>query len=126
MPETGGLFASLKRLLGTLLGIVSTRMELLANEWEEERMRLMRMFVLALLAVFFVCMAAVLFAIFIVAAFWHDHPLLAISVLSLLFFVMSGLCAISLRRLLHQRPVLFSASLAELRRDRFELEPHDE
>jgi uncharacterized membrane protein YqjE len=126
MPETGGLFASLKRLLGTLLGIVSTRMELLANEWEEERMRLMRMFVLALLAVFFVCMAAVLFAIFIVAAFWHDHPLLAISVLSLFFFVMSGLCAISLRHLLHQRPVLFSASLAELRRDRFELEPHDE
>jgi uncharacterized membrane protein YqjE len=126
MPETGGLFASLKRLLGTLLGIVSTRMELLANEWEEERMRLMRMFVLALLAVFFVCMAAVLFAIFIVAAFWHDHPLLAISVLSLFFLVMSGLCAISLRHLLHQRPVLFSASLAELRRDRFELEPHDE
>jgi uncharacterized membrane protein YqjE len=126
MSESGGLFASLKRLLGTVLGIVSTRMELLANEWQEERMRLMRMLVLALLAVFFVCMAAVLFAIFVVAAFWHDHPLLAISVLSLSFFVLSGLCAISLRRLLRQRPVLFSASLAELRRDRFELEPQDE
>jgi uncharacterized membrane protein YqjE len=126
MSESGGLFASLKRLLGTVLGIVSTRMELLANEWQEERMRLMRMLVLALLAVFFVCMAAVLFAIFVVAAFWHDYPLLAISVLSLSFFVLSGLCAISLRRLLRQRPVLFSASLAELRRDRFELEPQDE
>jgi uncharacterized membrane protein YqjE len=124
--ETGGLFASLKRLLGTALGIVSTRLELLANEWEEERMRLMRMLVLALLAVFFVCMAAVLFAIFVVAAFWHDHPLLAISVLSLSFFVMSALCAISLRRLLHQRTVLFSASLAELRTDRHELGAQDE
>lgn len=120
------MFASLKRLLGTALGIVSTRLELLANEWEEERMRLMRMLVLALLAVFFVCMAAVLFAIFIVAAFWHDHPLLAISVLSLSFFVMSAICAISLRRLLHQRTVLFSASLAELRRDRHELGAADE
>lgn len=126
MSETGGLFASLKRLLSTALGIVSTRLELLANEWEEERMRLMRMLVLALLAVFFVCMSAVLFAIFIVAAFWHDHPLLAISVLSLSFFAMSGLCALSLRRLLHQRPVLFSASLAELRRDRHELGALDE
>ncbi|MBU1214510.1 MAG: phage holin family protein [Gammaproteobacteria bacterium] len=126
MSETGGLFASLKRLLSTMLGIVSTRLELLANEWEEERMRLMRMLVLALLAVFFVCMAAVLFAIFIVAAFWHDHPLLAISVLSLTFFLMSVLCALTLRRLLHQRPVLFSTSLAELRRDRHELGALDE
>ncbi len=126
MAETGGLFTSLKRLLGTMLGIVSTRLELLANEWEEERMRLMRMLVLALLAVFFVCMAAVLFAIFIVAAFWHDHPLLAISVLALSFFVMAAVCALSLRRLLHQRPVLFSASLSELRRDRSELGVLDE
>lgn len=126
MSETGGLFASLKRLLGTALGIVSTRLELLANEWEEERMRLMRMLVLVLLSVFFICMAAVLFAIFIVAAFWHDHPLLAISVLALSFFVMSGLCALSLRRLLHQRPALFSASLAELRKDRQELGAFDE
>ncbi|MBU0688622.1 MAG: phage holin family protein [Gammaproteobacteria bacterium] len=126
MSETGGLFVSLKRLLSTALGIVSTRLELLANEWEEERMRLIRMLVLALLAVFFVCMAAVLFAIFVVAAFWHDHPLLAISVLALSFFVISGLCALSLRRLLHQPPVLFSASLAELRRDRHELGAFDE
>ncbi len=126
MPGTGGLFASLKRLLSTSLGILSTRLELLANEWEEERMRLTRMLVLALLAVFFICMAAVLFSIFIVAMFWHDHPLLAISVLSLSFLVMSGFCALSLRRLLHQRTVLFSASLAELRRDRHELGAFDE
>lgn len=126
MSETGGLFNSLKRLLGTALGIVSVRLELLANEWQEERMRLLRMLVLALLAVFFVCMAAVLFAIFVVAAFWHDHPLLAISVLSLSFFVLSGLCAMSLYRLLHQRPVLFSASLAELRKDRHGLGVADE
>ncbi|GAB5606039.1 phage holin family protein [Sideroxyarcus sp. TK5] len=126
MSEPGGLYASLKRLLGTSLGIVSTRLELLANEWQEERMRLVRMLVLALLAVFFVCMAAVLAAIFIVAAFWHDHPLLAISVLALSFFVLSGVCAFALRRLLQQPPVLFSASLAELRRDRFELETRDE
>ncbi len=126
MTESAGLFASLKRLLGTMLGIVSTRMELLANEWEEERIRLVRMLVLALLAVFFVCMAAVLSAIFIVAAFWHDHPLLAISLLALFFLLVSLGCALSLRHMLHQRPVLFSASMAELRRDRQELGAIDE
>ncbi|MDD2701195.1 MAG: phage holin family protein [Sideroxydans sp.] len=126
MPESDGLFASLKRLLGTLLAIVSTRLELLANEWAEERMRLVRMLMLALLAVFFVCMAVVLFSIFIVAMFWHDHPLLATSLLAMSFFVMSVVCALSLRRLLHQRPVLFSASLAELRNDRQELGASDE
>jgi uncharacterized membrane protein YqjE len=126
MSETGGLFVSLKRLLSTALGIVSTRLELLANEWEEERMRIMRMLMLSLLTVFFICMGAVLLAIFIVAAFWHDHPLLAISVLAVTFFALSGLSAMMLQRLLHQRPVLFSNSLAELRRDRHELGALDE
>ncbi len=126
MSETGGLFASLKRMLGTMLGIVSTRVELLANEWQEERLRLMRMFVLALLTVFFVCMGAVLLAIFVVVVFWHDNPLLAISALALTFFAVSVFCALSLQRLLRQRPVLFSASLAELHKDRQALGVGDE
>lgn len=126
MSETRGLFASLKRLLGTSLGIVSTRLELLSNEWQEERIRLIRMLVLVLFAVFFACMAMVLLAIFIVAIFWHDHPFLAISILSLLCFVLSALCAFSLRNLWYRGSMLFSASLAELRRDCLELEPHDE
>lgn len=84
------------------------------------------MLVLVLFAVFFACMAMVLFAIFIVAIFWHDHPLLAISILSLMCFVLSALCAFSLRGLWYRGSMLFSASLAELRRDSLELEPHDE
>jgi uncharacterized membrane protein YqjE len=126
MSEAGGLFSSLRRLLATLLGIVSTRIELLVNEWEEERLRLMRMFLYAVLAMFCVCMGMVLLTFFIVVLFWHDSPLLAVSVLGLLYFAAAGLFAWLLVRLLRQRSVLFSASLAELRKDRHHLgEDHE-
>ena len=126
MPEVGGLFSSLRRLLATLLGIVSTRIELLVNEWEEERLRLVRMLLYALLATFFVCMGMVMLTFFIVVLFWHDNPLLAVSVLALSYFAVAGLFAWLLVRLLRQRSVLFSASLAELRKDSHHLgEDHE-
>ena len=44
MPEASwGLMESVKRLLSTLASIASTRLELLANELEEERLRLTQM-----------------------------------------------------------------------------------
>jgi uncharacterized membrane protein YqjE len=126
MPDSGGLFGSLKRLLATLLGIFSTRLELLANEWEEERLRLVRVFLCALLAVFCACVGAVMLTLFVVVAFWHDHPMLAVSALTLLFFSAAGLFGWLLVRLLRQRTVLFSASLAELHKDRQRLDTNHE
>ena len=122
MSDPGGLFGSLRRMLATLLGIVSTRIELLVNEWEEERLRLARMLLFALLAVFCVCMGILLLTLFIVVLYWQEHPLLVISVLALSYFAAAGLFALLLNNLLQQRSVLFSASLAELRKDRHHLE----
>ena len=121
MTEPSGLFGSLRRLLATLLGIVSTRIELLVNEWEEERLRVLRMLLFALLAVFCACMGMVMLTIFIVVLFWHDNPLLAVSLLALFYFAAAATFGLLLVRLLHQRSVLFSASLAELRKDRNQL-----
>jgi uncharacterized membrane protein YqjE len=118
MSEPSRLFGSLRRLLATLLGIVSTRFELLVNEWEEERLRVARMLLLVLLTVFCACMGMVMLTLFFVVLYWQDHPLLVVSVLALSYFAAAGLFALLLKNLLNQRSVLFSASLAELRRDR--------
>ena len=122
MPEVGaGLMGSVKRLAATLTSIVSTRLELLANELQEERLRLTQMLLFALFALFCFGMALLLFTVFIVVLFWDDHRLAVLGALSLVFFVSGSLAAVSLRGKAQEKSRLFSASLAELERDREKL-----
>ena len=123
MAEAGsGLLGSVKRLLSTLASIASTRLELLANELEEERLRLTQMLLFASFALFCFGMGVLLLAAFIVVLFWDDHRLAALGALSVFFFAMGALMAMLLRGKAQARPRLFSASLAELARDKEHLE----
>ena len=122
MPEVGaGLMGSVKRLAATLTSIVSTRLELLANELQEERLRLTQMLLFALFALFCFGMALLLFTVFIVVLFWDDHRLAVLGALSLVFFASGTLAAVLLRGKAQEKSRLFSASLAELERDREKL-----
>jgi uncharacterized membrane protein YqjE len=122
MAEHGaGLMESLKRLLSTLTSIVSTRLELLANELQEERLRLTQMLLYSLFAIFCLGMSLVLFTAFIVVLFWDDHRLAVLGGLGILFFVLSMLIAIVLRIKVLYKSKLFSASIAELAKDREQL-----
>ncbi|MFZ3017185.1 MAG: phage holin family protein [Gallionella sp.] len=123
MQETGGgLLESAKRLLGTLTAIVSTRIELLANELHEERLRLTQMLFFALAALFCFGMGLLLFTVFIVVLFWDDHRLAVLGGLGFLFFASGALLAMLLRSKAQEKPKLFSASLGELAKDRAQLE----
>lgn len=122
MPEAGsGLLGSAKRLAATLTSIVSTRLELLANELQEERLRLTQMLFFALCALFCFGMGLLLFTVFIVVLFWDDHRLAVLGVLSVIFFASGSLAALLLRGKAREKSRLFSASLAELARDREQL-----
>ena len=122
MAEHGaGLMESLKRLLSTLTSIVSTRLELLANELQEERLRLTQMLLYSLFAIFCLGMSLVLFTAFIVVLFWDDHRLAVLGGLGILFFVLSMLIAIVLRIKVLYKSKLFSASIGELAKDREQL-----
>ncbi|MGB9094006.1 MAG: phage holin family protein [Gallionella sp.] len=114
---------SVKRLVSTLIAIVSTRLELLANELQEERLHLTQMFFLSLIALFCFGMALLLLTIFITVLFWDDHRIAVLGGLCAVFFVSGILIALRLRSKAQSRPRLFSASLAELARDREQLEP---
>lgn len=116
-----GLMGSLKRLLSTLTSIASTRLELLANELHEERLHLTQMLVLGVTTLFCAGMAVLLLTLFILLLFWDDHRLLATGVLCALFVVLAGILALLLRSKAQTRTKLFSASLAELSRDREQL-----
>jgi uncharacterized membrane protein YqjE len=118
MPEHPGLLDSAKRLLATLAGIVAARLELLANEWQEERLRLAQILFLALFAAFCFCMGLVLLALFIVVLLWDEHRLAALGVLSLVFLGSAAWMGIWLQNKLRYGSKLFSVSLAELTKDR--------
>lgn len=117
---------SLRRLLSTLTSIVSTRLELLANELQEERLRLTQMLLFALVALFCFGMGILLLAVFIVVLFWDDHRLAALGTLSAIFLALGMLMAMLLRSLARAKSRLFSASLAELAKDRAQLNAGDE
>ena len=122
MPEaSSGLMGSVRRLLSTLTSIASTRLELLANELQEERLRLTQMLLFALFALFCFGMGVLLLAVFIAVLFWDDHRLAALGALSVFFFASGTLMAMLLRNKAQAESRLFSASLAELAKDREQL-----
>lgn len=123
MPEASpGLMDSAKRLLSTLAATVSTRIELLANELHEERLRLTQMLLFALCALFCFGLAVLLLTIFIVVLFWDEHRLVVLGVMCGIFFAMGGLMVVLLRNAIQAQPKLFSATLAELAKDREHLD----
>lgn len=123
MAEAGaGLMGSIKQLLSTVTSIASTRLELLANELQEERLRLTQMLLFTLFALFCFGVGILLLTAFIVVLFWDDHRLAALGTLSAIFLALGTLMAIQLRSKAQAKSRLFSASLAELTKDREQLE----
>jgi len=120
--HTESLLESLRNLAKTFVALVQTRVEIFASEIDEERARLARIAVLAVVAAFCLGLGVVLFVLLIAVVFWENNRLLAIAVLAG-FFVFGGLVALlALRSAVRQRPKFLSATLAELRKDEKELD----
>jgi uncharacterized membrane protein YqjE len=120
--QSAGLMESLRRLASTLVSIVSTRLELLANELHEERLHLTQMLLYALFAIFCLGMGLLLLTIFVVVLFWDDHRLAVLGGLSILFFALGLLLATVMRARAQSKSKLFSFSIAELAKDRDQLD----
>jgi uncharacterized membrane protein YqjE len=116
-----GVLDSLRKLGGTLLGTLQTRLELVATEIEEEKARFARIAALAALAGFCLALAVNLAVLFLVVLFWDTDRLLAIGVLAGVFAAGAAALGLALRNAVTKRPRLLSATLAELRKDREEL-----
>jgi uncharacterized membrane protein YqjE len=108
---------SLRNLAGSLVALLRTRLELLATELEEERIRLARIAFWSCVALVFLLLGAVMSTLFVVVLFWDSHRELAVGLLAL-GYVGAGVIAVLLARSrMRTRSRLFSASLAELAKD---------
>lgn len=123
MAESGGLMESLRRLADTLLAIFQTRIELLSNEIEEERLRIAQMLLFGSVALLFFGLAIIMLTVFFVVLFWDSNRLLVLGGFTALYFVAGLLVWNTLRRMAREKSKLFSASLAELADDRDRLAP---
>jgi uncharacterized membrane protein YqjE len=123
-PDAGqspGLLTSLQRLMETLLEILQTRVEIVATEFEEERVRLRELVVFGILTLFFVGVGLTLLTLFIVVLYWDSHRVAVLGGVAFLYLGLGGLTGIILYRRLRSRPRLFAATLSELTKDRDQL-----
>jgi uncharacterized membrane protein YqjE len=112
-----GLFASLRGFAATSVAVVRTRLELLQVEAREEIGRLAGLLFWGIAAVLLGIAGLVFLAVFLTVLLWESHRLLALGIFAALFLVSAFMATAIARRLLRQESQLFSASLAELRRD---------
>ena len=117
------MLEALRGLAQSALGALQTRLQLLADEIEEQGVRIAQIVVLCALAGFCIALAVVLGAVLLVVLFWDTHRFIVLGLLCGLF-AGGGLAALIAAHLLAgSRPRALSATLAELAADRSALEP---
>lgn len=120
---SAGLFASLRNFAATAVAIARTRLELLANEVAEEKIRLGQLLVFGVIALFSLIVGVIFFAMFVTVLLWDSHRLLVLGSFSVLFFGMGTYAALQFRARALAGSGLFSTSMAELDKDRQHLSP---
>jgi uncharacterized membrane protein YqjE len=100
------------------LALVQTRLDLLVTEIEEERVRLLQLLFWAAGALFAIVLGLLLLVMLIIVIFWDTHRVAALAVLAGLFLAAGTAMAAVVRAIMRERPRMFSATLAELGKDR--------
>jgi uncharacterized membrane protein YqjE len=115
--EGSGLFNSVRNLTCTLIGVLQTRLEIIAGEIEEQQLQQFQLLLLGATAGFCLGIATLLAVAFVVFLLWDAFHFGTIGVLCLLFLGGGLGFAAAFRTHLRRRPRLFSAVLGELAKD---------
>lgn len=125
-PAPGSLGSRLRSSIAGALGILQTRLELLATEFQEEKLRLGALLGYAAAAFFFLGFGAMMLALLLTVLLWDSHRLLALGIFTALFLAIGILAALAAARIGRQGSRLFAASIAELAQDREMIKPENE
>ena len=116
-----GVWASLKRILDTLLATAQNRVELFAIELQEEKCRLVEAILCAAAVAAFGMMTLTLVTFTVVALFWENGRLAVLIGLSVVYLVVTALAWRALQTRLKTRTA-FTGTVGELKKDRSCLE----
>lgn len=106
-----------RRLGGTLVAMLHTRLDLASVELQEEAQRWLGYLVWALLSLFLFGVAIVMVALFVVVLFWDSYRLEAIGGLALLFGAAAAVIGLKVKASIAGKPRLMADTVAELRKD---------
>jgi uncharacterized membrane protein YqjE len=115
-----GLFSALGNIATTLLASGKTRLELLSNEIEAEKLRAAEL-LFAVLAVAFCFGTGLILAIALLAMSFWEQRLAVLAVCTLAFLTLGGVLLARLRRKSQHSERIFAASMAELEQDLHQL-----
>ena len=113
---------SIKGLAETGLATLQTRIELLAVEVKEEKLRVGSFLFETVLAALFVGFGFVFLLGFLTVLLWDSHRLLVLGLAAAVFLLAGAGAAMTARRLAGTPAKLFEASLEELKRDQLRAE----
>lgn len=119
MTQAGGregLFATLKNIPVTLLSIGQTRLELLANEVEAQKLTLLRMWLLAQSMLFCAAVGGLLVVALVALLLWEQR-VVVVAVFAAAFVLAAALFYRALMRIVNAPEPAFAATLAELKED---------
>jgi len=124
-PSRPRLSESLHGIVDAGLQTVQTRLELLAIELQEEKLRLAGLALNAVLAGLLLGFGLMFLLVFLTVLFWEEHRLLALGISTAICLIGGLLAASKAAHAFRSGTKLFSASLAELTRDRAALREPD-
>lgn len=117
-PATAGILGSLRTFCDGILASGTQRLELLSVELQEEKLRLIQIF-MWISAVVFTGMMAITFAsLVLVYVFWESARLAVLGGLALFYVVTFIAVIVAFRRYLARQPQPFAATISELGADR--------
>lgn len=115
-PPRAGIFQALKSIPLTLLAMGQTRLELLANELEAQKISALRMMVLAQAMMFCTLVGVVCVVALLTLLLW-DQRIAVLAIAAAVFLLAALWCYRALMRVVHAPEAAFAATLAELRED---------
>ena len=117
-PASPGLLPSLRTLLDTGLTLLQNRAELLAVEFQEEKDNVIAVAIWVVAALFFAMMTVLVLTATIVLLFPDELRVYAAGGLGILYLIGAVWSITSLKSRLKHRPLPFSATLEEMKKDR--------
>lgn len=109
-------------MLATIIALVHTRLELFTTEIEEEIHRAVGILLWGLIALFFGSLFVLMLALTVIIIFWDEHRILAASLVTGTFLVLTLVFAMLARSRLRAKEGFMQSSIEELRRDRESLD----
>lgn len=120
---SSGLLDAARKLGESLLATVHDRVELFSLEFQEEKYRLIRLFVLMSAVVFAGVMAATFVSLTLVYLFWESARIYVLAGLAVFYCAAVAVLVYSIRRYIERGPRPFAGTLQELREDRTCIRP---